>query len=147
MSTSAPPPSPGAPLGGGCLCGEVRFEVTAPFTTSGYCHCTHCQRRTGTAVSVNARVPRHGFRLLSGAERLETFQPTPESNPKVFCRRCGSHLFSGDPLGGEQVAIRLGALDADPGIRPQWRQWVDSAPSWEPIPDDGLPRFGGPHSG
>ena len=41
------------------------------------------------------------------------------------------------------VGIRLGTLDGDPGIRPQWHQWLDSAPDWEPIPDDGLPRFSG----
>ncbi len=142
-ATGAQPPSPDNPLGGGCLCGGVRFELSEPFASSGYCHCTHCQRRTGTASSVNGRVPRSGFRLLAGRELLETFQPTPESNPKVFCRRCGSHLFSGDPFAGDDVAIRLGVVDGDPGIRPQYRQWVDSAASWEPIPDDGLPRAGG----
>ena len=39
--------------------------------------------------------------------------------------------------------MRLGAMDADPGIRPRWHQWVSSAPEWEPLPDDGLPRFQG----
>ena len=37
-----------SPLTGHCLCGGVRIEVTAPFAGSGYCHCTHCQRRTST---------------------------------------------------------------------------------------------------
>jgi hypothetical protein len=37
--------------------------------------------------------------------------------------------------------VRLGALDGDPGIRPQWHQYVDYAASWEEIPDDGLPRY------
>ena len=32
---------------------------------------------------------------------------------------------------------------ADPGIRPQWRQYVAYAASWEEIPDDGLPRYPG----
>jgi hypothetical protein len=32
-------------------------------------------------------------------------------------------------------------VEGDPGIRPRWRQWVESAPDWEPIPEDGLPRF------
>lgn len=139
-------PSAAHPLGGGCLCGAVRFEVTEPFGSAGYCHCTHCQHRTGTAVSASARVPLSGFDLLAGADLLETFQPNPQSNPKVFCRRCGGHLFSGDPFAGPQVAIRLGALDGDPGIRPEYRQYVDSAPPWEPIPDDGLPRYAGPRS-
>jgi hypothetical protein len=64
--------------------------------------------------------------------------------PKSFCVRCGGHLYSGEPGGEGIVGVRLGALDADPGIRPQWRQWLASAVPWESIPDDGLPRFDGP---
>jgi hypothetical protein len=136
------PPSPQTPLQGGCLCGDVRFEITAPFVSAGYCHCTHCQRRTGTGSSANGRVPQEGFRLLSGEERLRAFQP-PEGVPKLFCERCGSALFSGDPLADPHVAVRLGTLDRDPGIRPQTRQFVDSAAPWEPIPEDGLERYPG----
>ena len=40
------------------------------------------------------------------------------------------------------MGVRLGTVDGDPGIRPQHRQFVDYACVWEPIPDDGLPRFG-----
>ena len=134
------PPSPGSPLQGGCLCGAVRFEITAPLLSAGYCHCTHCQRRTGTGSSANGRVPRAGFRLLQGSGELRSFKP-PEGVPKLFCARCGSALFSGDPLSDEEIAVRLGALDRDPGIRPQYRQFVESAASWEPVPDDGLERF------
>ncbi|HTU79978.1 MAG TPA: GFA family protein [Solirubrobacteraceae bacterium] len=133
-------PSPESPLQGGCLCGAVRFELTAPFLFAGYCHCTHCQRRTGTGSSANGRVPQEGFRLLRGEERLRAYQP-PSGVPKLFCRTCGSALFSGDPFSDPQVAVRLGALDRDPGVRPQFRQFVDSAALWEPIPEDGLERF------
>ena len=42
---------------------------------------------------------------------------------------------------GRVVGVRFGALHGDPGIAPQWRQWLSSAPDWVPIPDDGLPRF------
>jgi hypothetical protein len=138
-SPSAGPPSPEAPLQGGCLCGAVRFEITAPFISAGYCHCTHCQRRTGTGSSANGRVPQDGFRLLQGEERLRAFQP-PVGVPKLFCVTCGSALFSGQPLSDDQVAVRLGTLDRDPGIRPGHRQFVASAASWEPIPEDGLER-------
>jgi hypothetical protein len=37
----------------------------------------------------------------------------------------------------------MGAFDTDPGVRPSFRQFVDNAAPWEPIPDDGLERFGG----
>jgi len=35
----------------------------------------------------------------------------------------------------------MSAFDSDPGVRPQWRAFVEYAAAWEPIPDDGLPRF------
>ena len=133
-------PSPEKPLQGGCLCGDVRFEITAPLISAGYCHCTHCQRRTGTGSSANGRVPQAGFRLLQGEEQLRSFRP-PEGVPKLFCGTCGSALFSGEPLVDQEVAVRLGALDRDPGIRPQSRQYVESAAPWEPIPEDGLARY------
>ena len=118
----------------------MRFEITAAFTSAGYCHCTHCQKRTGTPSSLNGRVPRAGFALLQGEERLRAFQP-PEGVPKLFCETCGSHLFSGDPLSDEEVAVRLGALEGDPGIRPEYRMFVGSAASWVEIPEDGLARY------
>jgi len=136
------PPSPSAPLLGGCLCGAVRFEITAPLLSAGYCHCTHCQRRTGTGSSANGRVPRAGFRLLQGQEQLRSFKP-PTGVPKLFCATCGSALFSGDPPTDEEVAVRLGALDRDPGIRPHYRQFVDSAAPWEQVPEDALMRYPG----
>ncbi len=141
------PPSLQAPLQGGCLCGAVRFELTAPFVSAGYCHCTHCQRRTGSGSSANGRVPQHGFELLQGEQQLISYEPDGGGRPKLFCATCGSALFSGHPFSDEEVAIRLGTLDGDPAIRPSFRQFVASAATWEPIPDDGLPRFAGSRSG
>ena len=40
-----------------------------------------------------------------------------------------------------KISIRMGTFDADPGIRPSARSYVAYAAPWEPIPDDGLPRF------
>jgi hypothetical protein len=133
-------PSPEVPLEGRCLCGAVSFRVTAPFQTAGYCHCKRCQRRSGTTSTLNARVAAESFEIVEGAEAIRTWRP-PAGQPKSFCMHCGGHLFSGDPERGPLVGVRLGAMDGDPGIRPQWHQWVSSAPEWEPIPDDGLPRF------
>jgi hypothetical protein len=133
-------PSSDAPLHGTCSCGAVRFAVTAPFTTAGYCHCTRCRRRSGAMWSMNAMVDADGFAIQAGAEEVRTWRPA-DGVPKSFCRACGGHVFSGDPEAGGTVGVRLGAVEGDPGIRPRWRQWLESAPEWEAIPDDGLPRF------
>ncbi len=128
------------PLTGGCLCGAVRFEVTEPLLSASYCHCTRCQRRTGTAAAVSGRIVPGSLRILSGEELLRSFDP-PDGFSKVFCSGCGSALWSRNPQDPDVIGVRLGAFDGDPGIRPSYRQYVAYAAAWEPIPDDGLPRF------
>jgi hypothetical protein len=131
---------PGAPITGGCLCGAVRFELEEPPTQAGYCHCTRCQRRTGTASSAQARVDGRGFALTEGAESLGAWRHPDGGFEKCFCRLCGAHLFSRNPDDPAQMSVRMAAFDADPGVRPTWRAFVAYAARWEPIPDDGLER-------
>jgi hypothetical protein len=131
---------PDLPLTGGCLCGGVRFEITEAPVSASYCHCTRCQRRTGTAASAQARIVPGSLAIVAGKELVRAFEP-PNGFLKAFCSACGSALWSIDPQSGEVSGVRLGAFDDDPGIRPQFRQFVAYAAAWEPIPDDGLPRF------
>jgi hypothetical protein len=126
---------------GGCLCGGVRFELADPPTGAGYCHCTRCQRRTGTAASAQARIEGRSFRLLRGGDLIQAWSPPGAGFDKCFCRACGAHLFSRNPEDPTQMAIRLGAFDGDPGVRPSYRAFVAYAAPWEAIPDDGLERF------
>lgn len=128
------------PLTGGCLCGAVRFEVTEPLESAGYCHCTRCQRRTGTAASAQARVAPGSLRVVTGEEHVRCWEPE-DGYAKCFCGRCGGALWSRHPEDDSRLAVRLGAFDGDPGVRPSYRQFVAYAAPWEPIPDDGLTRF------
>ena len=131
---------PTPPLTGGCLCGKVRWEITTPPVLAGYCHCTRCQRRTGTAAAVSARIAPGSLRVISGQELIKPYRP-PDGFIKVFCSHCGGALWSQSPDNPEIISVRLGTFDADPGIRPSYRQYVAYAATWEPIPEDGLPRF------
>lgn len=127
-------------LTGGCLCGGVRYEISEPLVSAGYCHCTRCQRRTGTAASASARIAPGSLRVTQGEELIRSYEPQ-DGFAKVFCSACGSALWSQDPHDPEVIAVRLGSFDEDPGIRPAFRQFVAYAAPWEPLPDDGLPRF------
>jgi hypothetical protein len=130
---------PELPLTGGCGCGAVRFEVSSPLVAALYCHCTRCQRRTGTGASASGAVDPGSFTLLSGVDALRAWKPA-NGWEKWFCGECGSAIFSRHPTDHTRMSIRLGAFDGDPGIRPSVRQFVAYAAPWEPIPDDGLPR-------
>ena len=128
------------PLTGGCLCGAVRYEISAPLLGAGYCHCTRCQRRTGSAAAVSGRVTPGSLRIVSGEELVRSYAP-PDGFVKDFCSACGGALWSRNPDDPDWTAVRLGTFDGDPGVRPSFRQYVAYAAPWEPIPDDGLPRF------
>jgi hypothetical protein len=118
----------------------VRFEVTKPPLTAGYCHCTRCQRRTGTAASAQVRIAPGSLQLQSGADLVRVFQP-PDGFGKAFCSSCGTALWSVDPATGEPGSVRFSAFDDDPGLRPSFRTFTANACAWEPIPDDGLTRY------
>jgi hypothetical protein len=123
------------------MCGGVRFEIGAPLLSAGWCHCSRCRRRTGTGASVQGRIAPGSLRIVRGEELLRDY--TPEGGfAKVFCGKCGSSLWSRSPDDPDVIAVRFGAFDGDPGIEPSYRQFVDDAAPWAPVPDDGLPRFG-----
>jgi hypothetical protein len=125
---------------GSCLCGGVRFELTQPFRRINHCHCSRCRKESGAFGLTNGRVPRDGFRLLSGEELIRVYWPD-DGAVKAFCSVCGSSVFGGQWHEGEEITVRLGALDDNPGQRPQYHSFVGSRAPWDELPDDGLPRY------
>jgi hypothetical protein len=136
MTTTSDSPA----LTGSCGCGAVRFTVSQAPDAAAYCHCTRCQKRTGTAAQASARVTPGSVTITEGAEHLGDWTP-PGGLAKAFCRQCGSHLFGRDLETGEIHVVRMAAFDQDPGVRPVAHQFVAYAAGWEPIADDGLLRF------
>lgn len=128
------------PLTGSCLCGGVRFEITAPFLNANHCHCSRCRKHSGAFGLTQARVPRDGFRLVAGEDLIRVYRPG-DGMVKAFCSVCGSNLFGRTWPEGEEISVRLGALDGDPEIRPEFHTFVDSRAPWDVLPDDGLPRY------
>lgn len=126
---------------GACMCGTVKFEVDAPLVGSALCWCKRCQRRTGTAFSATGLTQVGSFHVTAGNDVLKTYEPGDGGFNKTFCSNCGGQVSTSSPDNPDIIAIRLGALDDDPGIRPLAHQFVSSASDWFPVPDDGLPRF------
>jgi hypothetical protein len=123
------------------MCGGVRFELTEPPEFAAYCHCTRCQKRTGTAAAISARIVPGSLRVTQGEELISSYLPPEQGWRKDFCSACGSALWSRHRDDDSLISVRMGSFDGDPGVRPEYRQFVAYAAPWEPIPDDGLPRY------
>ena len=127
-------------LTGGCNCGAVRFEVEGEILGAVTCHCTRCQRRTGTAASPNVAVKADQFRLTAGEDVIKAWEPG-DGGSKWFCPECGSPIYASSAARPGFAVVRMGVLDEDPGVRPQLRIWTNYAAPWEDIPDDGVKRL------
>lgn len=127
------------PRAGGCQCGAIRYTVDAPPVVVFACHCTACQRRSGSAFVVSLIVPDRDFRLTRGALRSQT--RTGDSGGQLthwFCAGCGTPILGmarGTPPDSYQT-VRVGTLDDVSGIRPTVHTWTRSAQGWVSIPAD-----------
>jgi hypothetical protein len=117
------------------------MELTPPFGLAIFCHCEYCRKQSGHMGTVAVQVPLAQVRVLAGEDLIEHFQLAPGVIFRFFCRRCGSSLYGVDSLDSDEIWVRMGMLDADPGVRPSRRLWVGSAPPWLPVPDDDLLSF------
>jgi hypothetical protein len=79
---------------GGCLCGNVRYAVTAEPVRVTFCHCKYCQRATGSAYLVEPIFNKSDFKIIKGTMRTYS-QPSEGSGKRVtinFCENCGTKL-------------------------------------------------------
>jgi hypothetical protein len=128
-------------IGGGCLCGAVRFEVTGPLDRVAHCHCTMCQRAHGAAFVTWAAVPEAGFRITAGEGDLTHYRSS-EIGTRSFCRRCGSSMFCRLDTRPGEIDVALASLAADHGASPRAHLFWDDRADWVDLADR-LPRLGG----
>ena len=128
-------------VGGGCLCGAIRFTVTTPTLFCGHCHCTMCRRNHGAAYVTWLAVARSQLSIDSGSAELTRYQSS-EHGTRSFCRRCGSSLFCEAGERPEIVDIPLANMDGPIDRLPETHIYFDDRASWT-IVADGLPRLGG----
>jgi hypothetical protein len=126
-------------LHGSCLCQGIRYEISGELRDALNCHCSMCRKAHGAAFRSRARVRAADFRLVSGEELLTFYQSSPGTH-RGFCRVCGSPIVSKFDANPAVLGLPLGALDDDPGVRPQLHVHVASKAPWFSIIDD-LPQF------
>ncbi|MFV1873409.1 MAG: GFA family protein [Oleiphilus sp.] len=94
---------------GNCLCGEVHYEFNGSITEVALCHCDQCKRAQGAPFASNAPVPLANFNLTQGVQSLQTYLSSPNKK-RVFCRTCGSPIYSQRTDMPEVIRLRLGTV-------------------------------------
>lgn len=95
---------------GGCHCGKVRFEVTAPADIEvTQCNCSIC-RMTGYLHLITAA---DDFRLVSGKDDIETYTFNTGAAQHYFCRHCGIKSFYVPRSHPDCFSVNANCLDTD----------------------------------
>ena len=123
-------------LTGGCLCGAVRFESTAPPVITRVCWCRLCQYLGAGSGTVNACFKTESFTVHGVTSDYSNIADSGNVMHRLFCRTCGTPMFSTAEARPYLIFVRAGTLD-DPEIaRPAMTIWTGQAPSWGCIATD-----------
>lgn len=118
---------------GSCCCGAIRFELSEPPTMMAACHCSRC-RKLGAGTFVFVR--RDSFRWVAGADLVARYRPEPPYRyARAFCSRCGTSLGEAG-ADADSFPVAADTLDADPGVRIRFHEFVGEKPAWVTICDD-----------
>ena len=116
---------------GSCHCEKLAFEADIDPGKVGVCHCTDCQKLTGSAFSTFVPVPKAAFRLLRGEPKI--YVKTAESGNRraqVFCPECGTRVYASALDDPQVFNVRLGTVAERAALEPRVQVWCRSALPW-----------------
>lgn len=114
---------------GGCLCGHVRYRLTADPVASRICWCRDCQRIASNGTA-NALVASEAIEVTGQTSEFVSTAASGNQVTRRFCPACGTHLFADSSGRPGFTVVRLGTLDEPSSVRPSASIWCASAPAW-----------------
>jgi hypothetical protein len=119
-------------LDGSCLCGGVTYACDADPVFVANCHCTDCQKQTGSAFSTVVGVPRSSLHVEGATLSSFTTVGTDTGQPaeRQFCSGCGSPIATLSQAIPELALIKAGTLTDRSLVAPRAEVWCDSAQPW-----------------
>ena len=123
------------PREGGCQCGAVRYVIEGDPVSLAVCHCTECQRQSGSAFGMSLTVRRADFRLVRG--EVKTFTRSSDSGRAVrcaFCPDCGTRVYHEPEAIRDMVNVKPGTLDDTSWLAPTVEVWTTRRQRWVAVP-------------
>ena len=116
---------------GSCHCGTIRYEAIVDPERTAICHCTDCQKLTGSAYRVSVPAEQGSFQLLAGEPSVYVkVGDSGSQRAQAFCPTCGSPLYTYDADAPKVFGLRVGCIDERSMLIPRQQKWCRSALSW-----------------
>jgi len=126
------------PYDGGCTCRQVRYRLVSDPLIVHCCHCSWCQRETGSAFVINAMIEADRVELLTGAvEIIDTPSNSGKGQMISRCPKCRVAVWSNYAGGGDTLRfVRVGTLDDPDRLPPDIHVFTASKQPWVVLPAD-----------
>ncbi len=126
------------PAEGGCTCTAVRYRITGKPLFVHCCHCSWCQRETGSAFALNAMIEAVRVEVLKGEpEVIDTPSNSGKGQKIARCPACKIALWSHYAGLGELISfIRVGTLDDPDLLPPDIHIFTSSKQTWLELPPE-----------
>lgn len=114
---------------GQCLCGNVKYQISAEPVATRICWCRDCQHLAANGT-VNIVVPSTAVQIEG---HLNIFTKTAHSGNVIerrFCPECGTHMFANSSARPQLTVVRVGTLENPSSVKPSANIWTSSSPSW-----------------
>ena len=119
-----------------CSCGQLQTEVRGDPIVVSACHCYACQRRTGSAFSVQALFPRDTVTIKGDGKVFLRVGDAGARFKFTFCPECGSTVFFVEEGYEQQIAIPVGAFADLHFPAPTASVYEKRRHSWVSLPDN-----------
>jgi hypothetical protein len=131
-----------ASLEGGCLCGAVRYHLTAPPHYVYFCHCRDCQRESGSPFVTDMNIDRAAVRITGPLTRYTRIGDSGKPIHRNFCSLCGTTVLTEFEVDPEHVSVKACSLDDPSCLRPDRHLFSSRMQPWLKM-NDGLTRYEG----
>ena len=116
---------------GRCHCGGIRYTASVDPVRTTICHCTDCQRLTGSAYRVSVPAIEGSFELTAGEPSIYVkIGDAGSRRAQAFCPDCGSPMYTYDADRPAVYGLRVGCIDERQALVPGKQKWCRSALRW-----------------
>ena len=116
---------------GKCLCGACSYEIDGDPIVIAICHCTACQRLSGTGHSTGAMYAESGIRFFGQPATYTMQSEAGNTVTRFFCRTCGSPLFGKNTGMPGVMTVTMGTLDTSDGMLPRVEIFTRTRRDWD----------------
>ena len=122
---------------GGCTCRHVRYRIKSKPMFVHCCHCSWCQRETGSAFALNAMIEADRVELTAGEVELVDTPSASGKGQKIWrCPHCRVALWSNYAGSGDKVRfMRVGTLDTPAAMPPDIHIFTSTKQPWVVLPE------------